>query len=1034
MSAMSPFRDGAELDTQSLAEQEDWEGEPEQEEWQVPSALAEQGEAWQEADFEDLDLASAGEEEAEGEALEWPGLSAEELAAPAAIRAGRLEVQRVPLLAGHRGKPPDLLLRWNAMPAAPEEVDVVVHLHGHWHPGLQLPRDIEPVSGLDLIPVEGPSGQGRARPTLTVLPRGNDKGVKQRNGSLYVYDFPAFADPHAVVALQRLSLERFAAEVGISVPRIGRQILTAHSGGGQALMKILEHHDPDQVHVFDALYGDPEPLSRWASKRIDRDRAALRAPGAPSLRAYMPTRGGALRVFYQGQGTRSNSLKVLDAVSARRGADLKDWYRVEASTYDHFQIPRRYGWRVLADAAADVPAASAPTTGHHETEYESYEEEEARRPPLNDLPEPVSEASYEAFEQELEPELWGEEEDEADEDFLEAEEEVEGFEAAATTPAYEALAAAFEAADLAGEVPHAEAEEEGIESPEVERAEAEAFLENVYSRELAYEHEAPATVTFPSGASLQVVSGPTGKGEEHYDPHHTGNPLLDTSASVRSTALSTSLTVGELARSGGRAFDKARIDPELVRCLQRLHDHVGRPVHVVSGYRPFLYNVELYTKTYKKKPTQSRHSSGQAADVKIAGMTGMEIAKAAIDAGNSKLGLGIDGDNAHIDVRGGWAFWSYFKDKDRNERAVAEIRTYQRRKGAAGTAAPVTAPTGGTSPAAGLAGQMLEAVGRGLWDVAVRLAIDSGITDATQLTNTLFYLRHPDLRGKRIEPQQGDLAREWIEIRDRWVKPALGGHAASPAPAARSGVRLKRVKNGYAAYGGGRLEESLRRLVRAGTLSISERDIATLQRIADVESSGLTNALNSWDNAVMSIGFKQWTLRWGELQDLIGRAPEAFARHGIRLAPPGTSYAFGPRGKTWTKRAIDGVPDKETLRSEEWGRRFFLAALEPEAVAAAATKALEDVHKVEQHVRATYGWSPHFESARGRALLAELDNNRPAYVQIVVPRVVARAKERPGIDEEAFLAIFVEEIVAAYQAKEGDAAKGRRWTSKIMGR
>src|SRR5919108_361609 len=252
--------------------------------------------------------------------------------------------------------------------------------------------------------------------------------------------------------LQRLAVERFAAEVGISVPRIGRQILTAHSGGGQALVQILEHHDPDQVHVFDALYGDPGPLCRWASKRIDRDRAALRAPGAPSPRAYMPTRGGALRVFYQGPGNRSNSLKVLDAISARRGAELKDWYRVEASTYDHFQIPRRYGWRVLSDAAADVPAASTPTTAHRETDFEAYEEEEERRPPLNDLPEPVSEASYEALEPEMEPELW--------------------------------------------------------------------------------------------------------KEEEHYDPHQTGNPLLDTSAPVRSTALSTSFTVGELTRSGGRTFER----------------------------------------------------------------------------------------------------------------------------------------------------------------------------------------------------------------------------------------------------------------------------------------------------------------------------------------------------------------------------------------------------------------------------------------------------------------------------------------------
>jgi hypothetical protein len=180
----------------------------------------------------------------------------------------------------------------------------------------------------------------------------------------------------------------------------------------------------------------------------------------------------------------------------------------------------------------------------------------------------------------------------------------------------------------------------------------------------------------------------------------------------------------------------------------------------------------------------------------------------------------------------------------------------------------------------------------------------------------------------------------------------------------------------------------------------------------------------------MSIGFKQWTLRYDELQDLIARAPEAFARHGIRLAGQDT-YDFGPKQKR--PRAIDGVPDKEMLRNEDWGRRFFLAALEPEAVAAAARKALDDIAKLERDVRKNWGWSPHFDSPRGRALLVELDNNRPAYRKEVVPRTLARAAQQPGLDEEAFLAIFVEEIVAAY-ARRGDPQKGRRWTGKIMRR
>jgi hypothetical protein len=242
-------------------------------------------------------------------------------------------------------------------------------------------------------------------------------------------------------------------------------------------------------------------------------------------------------------------------------------------------------------------------------------------------------------------------------------------------------------------------------------------------------------------------------------------------------------------------------------------------------------------------------------------------------------------------------------------------------------------------------------------------------------------------------------------------------------------VRLRRVKDrGYAAYGGGRLTDALRRL----GLGIADRDLDTLQRIADVESSGLANAVNSWDSAIMSAAFKQWTLRWGELQDLIRRAPAGFARHGIRLAPSLT-YTFRSKGgKPTVVPAIDGVPDPQALRSEDWARRFYLAALEPEALAAAARKALEDIAGLEQRVRTQYGWSPHLDSPRGRALLAELHNNRPAYVKAVVQQTLALARERPDIDENGFLGLLISQIVAVYEANEKDAEKGRRWTDKIM--
>jgi hypothetical protein len=383
--------------------------------------------------------------------------------ASAAVQAKRVEVARVPLLSRHRGSQPDLILRWNDMPSVPEEIDVVVHLHGFWYAGMRLPKDIEPVSGLDLGPIKGESGASRSRPTLTVLPRGHDTGVRQRykqkDGSYkYGYNvmtFPALVTKDGLSELVRLSLARFGSEVGRGTEvRVGRLILTAHSGGGKALLEILKHHDPDQVHVFDALYWPPGPLVAWARKRIARDRTGLVA-GGTSPRDYMSSRGGALRVFYQDRipgGTRPHSRELDAAIRAEIGPELAVWYRVEASKYDHFQIPRRYGWRVLADASADVPDAyverSPGRSREIEVEDESLELEDALQ--------------------------WGDGEDLT--------------ESASTRLPELASAAPFE---------------ESV-AFELEDDEAGTFLEDGLSSEPLFEQDAGQTETLPSGAALAV--------------------------------------------------------------------------------------------------------------------------------------------------------------------------------------------------------------------------------------------------------------------------------------------------------------------------------------------------------------------------------------------------------------------------------------------------------------------------------------------------------------------------------------------------
>jgi outer membrane protein OmpA-like peptidoglycan-associated protein len=370
--------------------------------------------------------------------------------------------------------------------------------------------------------------------------------------------------------------------------------------------------------------------------------------------------------------------------------------------------------------------------------------------------------------------------------------------------------------------------EEGVESGEVEAGEAEALLGASYSHASGSEQEAETTVTFPSGATLQVIAGPSGPGQEHYDPNATGNPLLDTSQPFHSTRLSASFTVGELVRSGPVYFHIARIDPELIRCLQQLRDHVGKPVTITSGYRTYEYNKKLYTETYKKKPTKSRHSSGQAADVHIAGMSGMEIAKAAISACGPKIGVGIAQTYAHLDVRGSWAKWTYFKDEEKDALALAEIEAY-RRQHAAGHGSARRAPTAPAAPQptenAGIstAGQftratpeserfaelgieaddsegaetqrqeqctrtwkalrdslpeeMTKALDAGQWIEAARWGIQHGIQDVDHLTDIIFWQWFGDSRGycklTPGEPKFAHYADQWRQIREQHVRPAF---------------------------------------------------------------------------------------------------------------------------------------------------------------------------------------------------------------------------------------------------------------------
>ncbi|MGH8932037.1 MAG: D-alanyl-D-alanine carboxypeptidase family protein [Egibacteraceae bacterium] len=389
----------------------------------------------------------AGASEFESEFESWP----REESTPTAVPAGRLEVARVPLLAGHRGRSPDLVLRWNDMPSVPVEIDVVVHLHGYSGATMTLPEHMEVWAGLDLGPVDGASGTGRIRPTLTVLPRGHFTGVQA--GKIYRYTFPALTTRDGLSTLLGVALERFSDRVGGTPPKVGRLILTAHSGGGAPLMQLLRRHDPHEVHVFDDLSQDSSPLAEWARRHIRADRRAVEGGAAPT---------SAMRVFF-GPSTRGYSLRLDRALAADlrdAPASVRDRYRVESSRLGHWQIARQYGWRMLADPSADVPDATRPPATS--AAKQSFELDTAEIP---FLPEGVeAEDSWEAGDEE---EAW-----ELGESDTEGEADLEFEDSEFGKPEFRDLE-------------HPEREEPKLEGPELEDPE----LEDPESKDM--EHEDP---------------------------------------------------------------------------------------------------------------------------------------------------------------------------------------------------------------------------------------------------------------------------------------------------------------------------------------------------------------------------------------------------------------------------------------------------------------------------------------------------------------------------------------------------------------
>jgi hypothetical protein len=274
---------------------------------------------------------------------------------------------RVDPLRMHPGTGANLLLRWNAGATDVRAIDVVVHLHGYigLSPNEQMLRAVVARAGLDLT--------GRTPPTLAILPRGRritpdevrqrqarlneiaaQKGTKSRAARSDAYTFPALERDNGggLEALISGALQWFAEQRGGGAPlAVARLILTAHSGGGAALDKLVAFHErrrvcnPEEVHTFDALYSEASGLQSWVTARLRAERSRSNDPMGAL---------GALRVVFQLDGDTQFWSKQLERSLPPDNHPLARLYRIDCTRVGHLEIPNQFGPLLLHARAANL--------------------------------------------------------------------------------------------------------------------------------------------------------------------------------------------------------------------------------------------------------------------------------------------------------------------------------------------------------------------------------------------------------------------------------------------------------------------------------------------------------------------------------------------------------------------------------------------------------------------------------------------------------------------------------------------------------
>ncbi|HTE25246.1 DUF2272 domain-containing protein [Flavitalea sp.] len=242
--------------------------------------------------------------------------------------------------------------------------------------------------------------------------------------------------------------------------------------------------------------------------------------------------------------------------------------------------------------------------------------------------------------------------------------------------------------------------------------------------------------------------------------------------------------------------------------------------------------------------------------------------------------------------------------------------------------------------------------------------------------------------------QQTAFKAEWAKIRSDLLKgrkvlissgfqPVLGGAKVPFGFEATTYNNIKGLRTGSYLVTDN-VDKVLVSLHKSSKLSISQEELDLFQRIANVETDGRIQVLNSYDAGIVSIGFMQFTLHVGKIQEWIKLNEPAFKRFGIELDPV-NKYKIA-NGEV---PAIKGVPQSNIndLRWNGWAERFFYAGLDEEVIVAGVNLSKSYLTKHLTSLRArlkddniynTFINNYYNRSVYVKALFQECHNNNPS--------------------------------------------------------